>query len=121
MDHIAYYIHTHSECQSPSAKDPTMSTANTRFALSLDRQALFSLDDTEQIQLECDEGAVWITLDNDPRDIILTPGQRFCAPAHRHALVYALENARIRVSPAAARTSGHTRHANIAPRAFSLV
>jgi hypothetical protein len=121
VNHIVYYIHTQGECQSPSEKDPTMSPANTRFALSLDRQAVFSLDDTEQIQLECDEGAVWITLDNDPRDIILTPGQRFCAPAHRHALVYALEDARIRVSPATARPSGHTRHTDITPRAFSLV
>jgi hypothetical protein len=38
-------------------------------------------------------GTLWVTLDNDPRDIVLAPGESFRVPPGRRALVYALEDA----------------------------
>lgn len=56
----------------------------------------------ERHELLCLQGSLWVTLDNDPRDQILAPGQ--CARVDRPArmLVHALADAWIRLTPAAA-------------------
>jgi hypothetical protein len=38
-------------------------------------------------------GSLWVTLDNDPRDIVLATGESFQLPPGRRALVYALDDA----------------------------
>jgi hypothetical protein len=38
-------------------------------------------------------GTLWLTLDNDPRDIVLADGESFQLPPRRRALVYALDDA----------------------------
>lgn len=47
--------------------------------------------------IDCLEGTVWVTLDNDPRDVILAGGQSFCVDSDRRALVHALDAARVRI------------------------
>ncbi|MBX3652591.1 MAG: DUF2917 domain-containing protein [Ramlibacter sp.] len=77
----------------------TMSTTAC-YDMSLDRRALFSVADAAGVQITCREGAVWITLDNDPRDIVLEPDASFTATDHRRAIVYALQASRVTVRSA---------------------
>ena len=67
-----------------------MTTATDHFDLSLDHQALFNVADAAGVQILCREGSLWVTLDGDPRDIVLDAGDSFTATEHRHALIYAL-------------------------------
>lgn len=46
-------------------------------------------------RIECREGSVWITLDHDPRDIVLGAGESFEHDGRRRALVYAFEPAAV--------------------------
>ena len=69
--------------------------------LQLERRALYQVPDAAGMRISCCEGSVWITLDNDPRDIVLEAGQSFSIQAHRRAIVYAMEAARIRVAEVA--------------------
>lgn len=68
------------------------------FHVTLPSDTVFSLEDAAQVAIECRSGSVWVTLDNDPRDIVLAPGQRFDGTVHRRALVSALESSCISVS-----------------------
>ena len=68
-----------------------MNTGSARYQVSLDHKALFDIADAAGVTVWCDEGALWITLDNDPRDIVLRAGEVFATDEHRHALVYALK------------------------------
>lgn len=67
--------------------------------LLLEPRALHRIPDAAGLELSCREGSVWITLDNDPRDIVLEAGQCFSTTEHRRALVYAFDRARLRVAP----------------------
>jgi hypothetical protein len=67
-----------------------MNHAASRYQVSLAHQGLFDIADAAGVNMRCDEGSVWITLDNDPRDIVLEAGEVFATHEHRHALVYAL-------------------------------
>ncbi len=69
-----------------------------RFHVTLPIHTVFALDDAAEVAIECRSGSVWVTLDNDPRDIVLAPGQRFDGSTHRRALVSALESSCISVS-----------------------
>jgi hypothetical protein len=60
-------------------------------SLSLPNEAVFTLRDAHDVDIECRSGALWITLDHDPRDIVLEPGQHFRTDDHRRALVAAME------------------------------
>jgi hypothetical protein len=75
-----------------------MNTAPSRFHLSLAKRAVFSLPDAAGVGIECRSGSVWVTLDHDPRDIVLAPGERFEGDQHRRVLVSALEPSCITVS-----------------------
>lgn len=70
--------------------------------LDLQYRALFSLTDAAGVRIDCDAGSVWLTLDNDPRDIVLEAGESFATPQHRRALIYAMEPSRLRLRCAAA-------------------
>jgi Protein of unknown function (DUF2917) len=76
----------------------TWNSANA-FSLNLRHQALFSVPDAANIRIACVEGTVWITLDNDPRDIVLDARGVFTTQEHRRALVYAMEPSTITVTP----------------------
>jgi hypothetical protein len=87
----------------------TQNSANA-FSLSLRHKGLFSVPDAADIRIACVEGTVWITLDSDPRDIVLEASGVFITQEHRRALVYAMEPSTITVTPAppaAAPQRGH--------------
>ena len=62
-------------------------------AFQLAARRLFDIPDAASVQIRCTAGSLWITLDHDPRDIILAPGESFSTPEHKRALLYALEPA----------------------------
>lgn len=76
-----------------------------RFDLGLRRDALFSVPDAAGVHILCRNGTVWITLDGDPRDIVLEASDSFTTPEHRRALIYAMKPSCISVQ-AAAQPSG---------------
>jgi hypothetical protein len=76
--------------------------------LWLRRRQLLSLPDACGVKLVCDSGAVWVTLDNDPRDVVLQAGEHFTAVEHRRALIYALEGAHLTLRPRLAQDAAAT-------------
>ena len=79
-----------------------MKAESNRFDLQLLRRAIFTVPDAAGVQVNCREGAVWITLDNDTRDIVLEAGQSFTGDSHRRALISAIQTSDISVSKPAA-------------------
>ena len=70
------------------------------FRIELPRHAIFTVADIAGVGIECQSGCVWLTLDDDPRDLVLEPGESFVGDIHRRVLVSAFENSRIAVSHA---------------------
>lgn len=70
------------------------------FKIELPRHAIFTVADIAGVGIECESGCVWLTLDDDPRDLVLEPGERFVGDIHRRVLVSAIEAASIAVSHA---------------------
>ena len=58
--------------------------------LPLSPGRLAHIDLAPQSRLRGVSGQSWITLDNDPRDIVLGPGEEFVASAAGHAIACAL-------------------------------
>ncbi|BEP63857.1 hypothetical protein GmRootV213_44110 [Variovorax sp. V213] len=71
-----------------------------RFHVSLPTRSIFAVPDGAGVGIECRSGSVWVTLDRDPRDVVLAPGERFEGTEHRRVLVSALEASCITVSDA---------------------
>lgn len=78
-------------------KHPTRS-----LSVHLPKGDLIAIPDLSGMQVACREGCLWITLDGDPRDIVLEPGQAFTGSEHRRALVHALAAACLTIRPAIA-------------------
>lgn len=78
----------------------TSSNTSSRFDVSLPKRSVFAVTDGAGVGIECRSGSVWVTLDRDPRDIVLAPGDRFEGTEHRRVLVSALEPSCITVSDA---------------------
>lgn len=91
-----------------------MSTVTQALELQLQHRALYRVDDASQVRFSCREGALWITLDNDERDIVIEAGEEFATGEHRRALVYALQPSRLYVEP-----SGRNAEAPVTRRARS--
>jgi hypothetical protein len=98
---------------------------SSRFHVSLPTRSIFAVPDGAGVGIECRSGSVWLTLDRDPRDIVLAPGERFVSTEHRRVLVSALEASCITVfdaqpaampMPAAARRASPWRlHLGLSP------
>lgn len=69
---------------------PCPTPLTSQFDLSLAHQGMFSVADAAGLLMTCREGSLWITLDNDTRDIVLSAGERFLATQHRRAIIYAM-------------------------------
>lgn len=68
-----------------------------------------------ELLVGCASGSLWLTLDDDPRDIVLEAGERIALDGRRRALAYALEDAVLEVAPVAApATSGRPAHWRLA-------
>lgn len=70
--------------------------------IALPARAMFEIPDVAGLKIRCLAGCLWLTLDNDPRDLILEPGDSYSGTVHRRALVYALKDAKLAVAAAAA-------------------
>ncbi|MEO7548186.1 MAG: DUF2917 domain-containing protein [Ramlibacter sp.] len=68
------------------------------FELMLEPRAIHRISDAAGFHVSCREGSVWITLDDDPRDIVLEAGQCFSSREHRRALIYAFDRARLNLT-----------------------
>jgi len=79
-------------------------SVSSAFQMGLPAHAVYSVDDASDVRITCRSGSVWITLDDDPVDVVLAPGEQFTTPLHRRALVSALESSCIAVAPAAERS-----------------
>ena len=79
-----------------------MTSLQNRLDLNLRQDAMLRLPDTAGVQVVCRDGTVWITLDRDPRDIVLEAGDRFASSEHRRAVVMALAPSSISVCTTAA-------------------
>lgn len=77
-----------------------MNTPTTQLTLNVAMQerSIYSLADAADVEIVCDEGAVWVTLDDDPRDVVLEPGERYSATQHRRLLISALSQSRVSLS-----------------------
>jgi hypothetical protein len=73
-----------------------------REELSLAPRALLDIADISGKQVTCRRGSLWITLDNDPRDIVLEAGESFFSTEHRRALVYAFQASLVAIRTVAA-------------------
>jgi hypothetical protein len=58
--------------------------------ITLPARQLFALADASSARILCTSGCLWVTLDDDPRDVILEAGDTFEAKEPRRALLYAL-------------------------------
>jgi hypothetical protein len=58
--------------------------------LRLCRREPAHLDDARDSVLTCVEGDLWITVDGDRRDIVLSPGESFVVESDEHVLVFPL-------------------------------
>jgi hypothetical protein len=70
--------------------------------IPLAARSVYRIENSKGTEVFCLEGAVWITQEGDPRDIILSPGQSFALDRRGVAVVYALKEAAITVG-----TPGH--------------
>jgi len=66
---------------------------------------LARLRDAQATRIVCETGTVWITIDNDSRDIVLSPGQSFVVDRRAGVLMYALEEASLRIVEPGARAT----------------
>lgn len=64
----------------------------------LQRGATLMIDQPRDLEVRCLAGCVWLTLDNDPRDIILKAHERIAIDINARLLIQALANAEIRIT-----------------------
>jgi len=72
-------------------KEHIMAHLPNQVGFQLPRRAMLKLADMTGVELVCVSGAIWLTLDGDPKDIVLLPGDSFVTAHRRPAIVYALE------------------------------
>ena len=67
-----------------------MQTAN-RELIPVPKGILLKLGQGNQVEIGCESGVLWVTQDNDVRDVVLTAGERFRSDRPGTVLVYALQ------------------------------
>ena len=73
----------------------------------LSHKTTLRVPDAAGLEITCTSGSLWLTLDGDLRDIIVTAGSNddtFRTTEHRVAIVYALADSQVMVSAANERT-----------------
>ena len=75
---------------------------------SLARDELLTVTDSQPFEIVSQVGCLWVTMDNDSRDIVLEPGQRHAFAAGERALIVALKSSEFLI---------HKTAAQVAPRA----
>jgi hypothetical protein len=98
-----------------------MKTPSIATSVSLLHQTTLRIPDAAGLEITCTSGSLWLTLDNDPRDVILTAGSAestFSTQEHRTALIYALADSHVFVAAVKARAV-HTQCASMHARCAS--
>ena len=78
-----------------------MKSAPVTTTVALARQATMRINDPAGLKITATRGTLWLTLDGDLRDIILTAGtadDTFIATEHRIAILYALADSQVNVA-----------------------
>lgn len=65
--------------------------------MALPKGSLLSVIRPQARTVECTQGLIWITHDNEPHDIFLSAGQRYCPTSKARMLVQALEKSDLRI------------------------
>ncbi len=71
--------------------------------VSLPSRQLFEIPDAASVRILCTAGCLWVTLDNDIRDVVLNPGDAY-EPTAGRALLYAFEPSTFLLAAAPQRT-----------------
>jgi hypothetical protein len=90
-----------------------------REEFNLAARALLDIPDISGTQVVCRRGSLWITLDNDPRDIVLDAGESFFSTEHRRALIYAFQASVVAMRTVIAPDGQRARPTTPAPRLAS--
>ena len=80
-----------------------MNTTAVNTNVALNHKTTLRVPDAAGLEITCTSGSLWLTLDGELRDIILTAGSSddtFRTSEHRVALVYALADSQVTVSAA---------------------
>ena len=78
-----------------------MQSAPVTTTVALARQATMRINDPAGLEITAARGTIWLTLDGDLRDIILTAGtsdDTFVTTEHRTAILYALADSQVSVA-----------------------
>lgn len=76
------------------------------FSRTLARGAILRIPEPAGSRIDCLAGSLWVTQDNDPRDLMLEAGESCELSGRARVLVQALEPARLQLRGAAARQPG---------------
>jgi len=87
-----------------------------RAEFDLAARTLVDIPDISGTQVICRRGSLWITLDNDPRDIVLEAGESFFSTEHRRALVYAFQPSVVAMRAVGAQSASRVRRVAASPR-----
>lgn len=82
-----------------------MKSPQTRELIPVAKGSLLSLGQG-QVEIGCESGSIWITQDNDPRDVVLGRGETFVSDRPGTVLVYALQPAVLTANSLVERTHG---------------
>ncbi len=83
-----------------------MKTKQARELIPVAKGSLLSLGQGKPVEIGCESGVVWITQDNDPRDVVLNAGERFVSDRPGTVLVYALQPTVLTANSLVERTQG---------------
>ena len=76
---------------SPTEFTMLLKTANARLILQHNEMA--RLDSVCNTRVECISGVAWITIDGDPRDVVLSRGESFLVESSAPVIVHAIQGA----------------------------
>lgn len=78
-----------------------MKSAPVTTTVALAHQATMRINDPAGLEITATRGTIWLTLDGDLRDVILTAGtsdDTFITTEHRTAILYALADSQVSVA-----------------------
>jgi hypothetical protein len=79
-------------------KEPSVNPIQQGKPLLLSKGSVFVGPDVAGTQIRCEKGTLWLTQDNDVRDIVIAAGEQFTADRKGTVLVYALADASFSVA-----------------------
>jgi hypothetical protein len=74
--------------------------APTPVCMSLRARHLLEVPQAQGVRIGCTRGSLWITVDGDPRDVVLEAGESFVGERPGRMLVYALSPSSLSMQPA---------------------